>query len=1268
MTAPLHILQWNCRSINTGLPHLQNYLKDNPDINILMLQSLNIIRNKLPNLSGFLYPPTYALERNRVMVATYVSTKLQHSASDSPAPNVDCRLSHATIKVHTKSGKDLNLVNVYYPSSSKWADHTNWLKDLDPNSSWIVAGDFNSHNKLWDLEAADTSDLHLAESIDSSKLLVLNSGLPTRLGQTGQRDTAPDITLISPDLAMDAEWTLGTDHLQSDHLPIHIRTHPQLPEEEPDKTPTYQYHKANWTHFQTQLTALCTDPSNSPQHEDIETYYENIRSIILRAADDTIPKKAPSSKRTTQSTAIWWNDNCTAATSAKRKALRKYQTDRAASNKTALREATAACTTALEEAKKDYWEEFCQEEIRDVQDTGKLWKKLKKLRCSFRSPEQPLTHNGTSTRTYLEKANVLAESFARASQSTHLPPEEQQRRKTAEANFTTPNIDDNTSPFNSDITATEVEEVIRDLTTKSKATGPDPISYHMLKHFSQPAIIMLQEFLQTCWEKGVIPKAWKTAEIVGIKKEGKPASLASSYRPIALTPHLGKLYERILKDRLQHHLDHNNILPYFQAGFRTGRSCMEHVHTLLEDIKDHNCKTRKHITTAAFFDIKKAFDCVWHGKLLEKAKAIGISGRLLNFLQTFLHQREIAVKVGAASSTSYAIDMGVPQGSVISPLLFNIMLHDIDVAIPRKGLRTSLYADDLGIWCHHDRTCQPKATKLFQGHIDRIQQYMEDNGFQLSTEKTVFMIFGRGRPDKEGYHIRVKGHTIHPSKEVKFLGVTINQNLNWDTHFNKAITKARRALNALKVLSQQRWSTPRSQLTVARALVRSRLTYGHQVTFTAREDLWNRLQATDLLAVRIALNLPRSTNNTLTYQEAGWLPLKAEFQRLNAFYQVQRHIVPNTNGPDIGAKASARDKAFRRKRETTNNSTKSLQSNTQDLWTACQQTTDNLVTWPQVFPKTWLQQKPEILTTIPGGTTKKENPNILASQAKELLATKYRHHIQLYTDGSIKDNQQTGSAAVVPDLKLAQSAQLNTGVSIFTAELLAILMACHILLEMPNPPIQAAILSDSKSSLQALRRKQNRNRKGLCAEIKHCCHQIITRGTALTLQWIPSHVNIRGNDWADAEAKKAANSGTPIDLLLSSTEMKRKLNSASIQLRDQELKDTCQTKGWLHQPTKAKKLHRGLPRQNIILLTRLRTNSKKGITLKTLCECGHQPTLHHVFDPCLQLARRTAPIKDFAILHSLKPHDFLLPHPTLGLEPCKILSSTIISADITNWF
>ena len=170
---------------------------------------------------------------------------------------------------------------------------------------------------------------------------------------------------------------------------------------------------------------------------------------------------------------------------------------------------------------------------------------------------------------------------------------------------------------------------------------------------------------------------------------------------------------------------------------------MEHVVRLSEHVKKALTGGRTTVTT--FFDIKRAFDTVWHAKLLDKMQALGITGRLYKFVQTFLDSRRMAVKVGDSKSKSHTLDMGVPQGSVVAPTLFSIMLHDIQ-RVGRPGLSISLYADDLAIWadCPANKNYRRQELERFRQSIDRIQTYMKSNGFELSAEKTVLTLLFKG--------------------------------------------------------------------------------------------------------------------------------------------------------------------------------------------------------------------------------------------------------------------------------------------------------------------------------------------------------------------------------------------------------------------------------------------------------------------------------------------------------------------------------------------
>ena len=181
------------------------------------------------------------------MVATYVSTRLTYSPLVSPAGSVGCRLTTCTVSIPTKGSNRQTPGQRLLPAGSSKITEVAWLKHLNPETgSWVVAV---SH-RLLDATATHSSGLHLADADFDSNLILLNDGSATRIGQTGQRCSAIDLTMVTSALFYEADWSTGTDHLKYDHLPLHIvlaEADPGLPEI--DQTPKYQYQRANWDLF-----------------------------------------------------------------------------------------------------------------------------------------------------------------------------------------------------------------------------------------------------------------------------------------------------------------------------------------------------------------------------------------------------------------------------------------------------------------------------------------------------------------------------------------------------------------------------------------------------------------------------------------------------------------------------------------------------------------------------------------------------------------------------------------------------------------------------------------------------------------------------------------------------------------------------------------------------------------------------------------------------------------------------------------------------------
>ena len=192
-----------------------------------------------------------------------------------------------------------------------------------------------------------------------------------------------------------------------------------------------------------------------------------------------------------------------------------------------------------------------------------------------------------------------------------------------------------------------------------------------------------------------MPSYWKQTIVVPVLKPGKCNTDLKNYRPIALTSHVCKLMEKIIVQRLLHYCEKNSIIPVNQAGFRKGRSTVELLTKLTTDIKGQFA--RRKCILATFFDITKAYDQVWHSRLLFKLKSIGLTGHVYNYVKCLLENRVIQTRIGNVYSTKRTLQMGIPQGSVLAPLLFVILMNDLPSRIS-KVVTLVQYADDLCMW------------------------------------------------------------------------------------------------------------------------------------------------------------------------------------------------------------------------------------------------------------------------------------------------------------------------------------------------------------------------------------------------------------------------------------------------------------------------------------------------------------------------------------------------------------------------------------------
>ena len=228
--------------------------------------------------------------------------------------------------------------------------------------------------------------------------------------------------------------------------------------------------------------------------------------------------------------------------------------------------------------------------------------------------------------------------------------------------------------------------------------GDDALSYSVFKHLPDRTLETILDLFNNIWSTGKIPKNFKHAIIVPIPKPNKDPQKPESYRPIALTSHFGKLLESILTNRLNHILEDRKIISSDQSGFRNKRQCLDQLARLVSEV--NKCRKLNKQTAAIFLDLEKAYDQLLRGGALEELKKAGITGQMYNYIMDFLKDRTFQVRVNGVLSKQYVQVNGTPQGSILSPTIFNLVLNRVAKSISDKYNQIDLgnYADDTALW------------------------------------------------------------------------------------------------------------------------------------------------------------------------------------------------------------------------------------------------------------------------------------------------------------------------------------------------------------------------------------------------------------------------------------------------------------------------------------------------------------------------------------------------------------------------------------------
>ena len=415
-----------------------------------------------------------------------------------------------------------------------------------------------------------------------------------------------------------------------------------------------------------------------------------------------------------------------------------------------------------------------------------------------------------------------------------------------------------------EIQPNEVLQSVMNLKT-SHTVGSDGISSYLLQKTIHNILEPLTNIFNLSFKQGIFPFCYKTAKVIPVHKQNDVMEM-NNYRPISLLPVLSKMLEKLMYSRLNSFIDSNNFLSDAQYGFRKFKSTELAVLDLTQSIMS-NMDAKNH-TIALFLDIKKAFDSINHSILLSKLYHIGVRGPAYTWFNSYLSMRSQYVNLNGASSERLSISTGVPQGSVLGPLLFLIFIDDLSRV--SSCLRTILFADDTTLFYSGPNIGE--LTEIFNRELVKISSWLNANKLLINVTKTNYMIFGpRIMTNRFDINLVLNQTSLSRVFSIKFLGFIIRDNLSWDKHINWISNRICKLIGILYKLKNK--FTRDIILKLYYSMMYPLLCYGIIIWGSSPPTKIKPLKLAQNYYLRCLFSLPKFTHISSYYKKANLLTL-----------------------------------------------------------------------------------------------------------------------------------------------------------------------------------------------------------------------------------------------------------------------------------------------------------------------------------------------------------------------------------------------------------
>lgn len=922
----------------------------------------------------------------------------------------------------------------------------------------LIGCDANSHHIVWGSSDINIRGRKLLEYMNATDLTILNRGCrPTFVNKV--REEVIDLTLCSPGVeSVISDWHVSTEVSLSDHQTIVFYINADVMKPTPFRNPR----KTDWPSFgkkvEWRLGKWNKEVMNT---RDIEEAVTDLTDSLIFSFNESCKLRLPKPQRKPP----WYT---TEVKELKHKCSRAWNARRHDWN--AFRECRKAYKRAYRQAKRKSWRDFC-ESVEEVSSFAKIHKILSKdrsdLACCLKLPNGEFTSDESSLLGHLLETHFPG--------CTEVQPGDNPQEDVRLINNSPPEVLK---------IATQISDpanVRWAITSFSpfKSPGPDGIFPALLQEAGEPLLKPLSVIFTSCLALGYVPKAWREVRVTFIPKPGRADyENAKNHRGISLSSFFLKTLERVTDRYIRDSIIINSPLCSNQHAYQRGKSTMSALHKLTTSV-ENAFDSAEHML-AVFLDIEGAFDRATFDSFKNAAQQHNIDQFIIEWILYMLQNRTLIADFRGKSVRRQPV-MGCPQGGVLSPLIWLLIADSLLLKLNEARVPTVGFADDFSITIRGKFI--PVIFDRMQEALRTVETFTNSVGLSVNPSKVGALLFTKSRNPRV-QPLRLFGKDIALVNEFKFLGLTFDNKLNWNSHINQRIRKACMAFGQCRRAIGKKWGlSPKSVHWLYTSVVRPLLSYGalawwHRARLKVNNDGFNHLQRLALLGMTGAM----STTPTAALEcLCGLLPLhifvegeaRAELCRL----KIWGHFVPH--------------RSFSR-----NNSA---------------------ILWKKMVSDEPLFEAPKD-AIVPVIKTSRRFKVVFPTRDDWADNTLPPSDFTFFTDGSLCDGLSgAGVFSANPETRLDYN--LGPHITVFQAELFALVRCAFHCLQEKFYGCRISICSDSQAALKSL--QSYKIDSSLVLE----CRALLDRLTVMndvSLLWVPGHSDILGNEEADTLARNGS--------------------------------------------------------------------------------------------------------------------------------------------------